>query len=42
MDKIKGIIIFYLDVGMLPPYKAEAFMERVKDQIGKDFLLKAA
>ena len=27
--------IFYVDVGQLPPFKAEAFMERLKDQYRK-------
>jgi hypothetical protein len=27
--------IFYIDVGQLPPYKAEAFVERMKDQFRK-------
>ena len=27
--------VFYIDVGQLPPYKAEAFMERLKDQFRK-------
>lgn len=26
---------FYIDVGQLPPYKAEAFMDRIKDQFRK-------
>lgn len=27
--------VFYIDVGTLPPYKAEAFIERLKDQFRK-------
>jgi hypothetical protein len=27
--------VFYVDVGQLPPFKAEAFMERLKDQFRK-------
>lgn len=27
--------VFYIDVGQLPPYKAEAFVERMKDQFRK-------
>jgi hypothetical protein len=27
--------VFYIDVGTLPPYKAEAFVERLKDQFRK-------
>ena len=27
--------VFYIDVGQLPPFKAEAFMDRVKDQFRK-------
>jgi intein/homing endonuclease len=27
--------VFYIDVGSLPPFKAEAFMERMKDQFRK-------
>lgn len=26
---------FYIDIGQLPPYKAEAFMDRIKDQFRK-------
>jgi len=40
MDKeIKGILVYYIDVGQLPPYKAEAFIERVKDRCNKDNFL---
>ena len=27
----KGILVFYVNVGQLPPFKAEAFIERMKD-----------
>jgi hypothetical protein len=27
--------VFYIDVGQLPPFKAEAFMDRIKDQFRK-------
>ena len=27
--------VFYIDVGQLPPFKAEAFMDRLKDQFRK-------
>lgn len=33
----KGILVFYVSVGMLPPFKAEAYLERLKDQ----YLLKS-
>lgn len=29
---MKGIIVFYIEVGTLPPAKAEMFIERVKAQ----------
>ena len=29
---IKGIVVFYIHVGQLPPYKAEAFLNRIKDE----------
>ena len=29
--KMNGMMIFYIDIGQLPPYKAEAFVERCKD-----------
>lgn len=31
----KGVLVVYLNVGMLPPYKAELFIERAKDQFTK-------
>lgn len=33
----RGVLVFYLNVGQLPPYKAEAFLERAKDQYMKAF-----
>ena len=30
---IKGLLVIYVNVGQLPPYKAEAFVERLKDSI---------
>jgi hypothetical protein len=33
MHVVKGLLVFYINVGMLPPYKAEAFMERMKDMM---------
>lgn len=32
-DFIRGCLVFYIDVGQLPPFKAEAFVERMKDQL---------
>lgn len=34
MDKkeAKGVLIFYIDVGMLPPFKAESFIETMKER----------
>lgn len=29
---IKGLLVIYINVGQLPPFKAEAFVERIKDQ----------
>jgi hypothetical protein len=31
-EAVTGILTFYLDVGQLPPFKAEAFVERQKDK----------
>jgi len=28
----KGLLVIYINVGTLPPYKAEAFVERIKDK----------
>lgn len=28
-----GMVIFYIDVGQLPPFKAEAMVERMKDNL---------
>lgn len=33
--KTKGLLIHYINVGQLPPFKAEAFIERWKDRIEK-------
>lgn len=32
----RGALVFYFNVGNLPPYKAEAFIERLKDQWGQN------
>ena len=32
-DLVRGALVFYIDVGQLPPFKAEAFVERMKDQL---------
>lgn len=32
VPKLEGFIVLFIDVGSLPPFKAEAFVERVKDQ----------
>jgi hypothetical protein len=34
--EIKGMLVFYIDVGQLPPFKAEAFVERWKDNCSRD------
>ena len=34
-DKVNGFMVFYIDVGQLPPFKAEAFLERLKDKYKK-------
>ena|SRR3990167_7857312 len=34
--KIKGILTIYIDVGQLPPFKAEAFMSNIKDNFNED------
>jgi len=36
MKEMKGILVFYVDVGQLPPFKAEAFLESFKDTFYKD------
>lgn len=38
-QEMKGMLVFYQDVGQLPPFKAEAFIERVKDRFREDGLL---
>lgn len=30
---VDGWVVFYIDVGQLPPAKAEAFVERMKDSM---------
>lgn len=37
--EIKGIMVFYIDVGMLPPFKAEAYIDRYKDKLKQDGLI---
>jgi hypothetical protein len=32
---LKGILVIYLNVGQLPPQKAEAFVERYKEKLNK-------
>ena len=32
----KGIVAFMVDVGTLPPFKAEAFLDRVKDKLKQE------
>lgn len=32
-DFVRGCLVFYVDVGQLPPFKAEAFVERMKRQL---------
>lgn len=34
---IKGLLVIYINVGQLPPYKAEAFVERLKDKTDLTF-----
>lgn len=34
--KLEGFITFYVNVGSLPPFKAEAFIDRLKDQWKKN------
>jgi hypothetical protein len=36
LPPLKGFLIFYIDVGTLPPHKAEQFIERMKDSVLKD------
>jgi hypothetical protein len=36
MSKIKNLLVFHIDVGQLPPFKAEAFIERLKDSFNTD------
>ena len=37
---LKGVLVFYQDVGQLPPFKTEAFLERVKDRFREDGFIK--
>ena len=30
---MRGILVFYMNVGALPPYKAEVFLERMREQL---------
>ena len=30
---VRGCLVFYIDVGSLPPFKAEAFVEKMKEQL---------
>ncbi len=39
-NRLKGCLVFYIDVGQLPPYKAEAFVERMKDNFRSERLKK--
>jgi len=34
-QELKGILVFYIDVGQLPPFKAEAFVERMRDKLNE-------
>ncbi len=36
MSKIRGFLVFTVNIGHLPPFKAEAFMERLRDQAMRD------
>jgi hypothetical protein len=33
---LKGILVFYINVGHLAPFRAEAFIERMKDKFKQD------
>jgi hypothetical protein len=35
-QSMQGIVVYTLDVGSLPPYKAEAFIDRLKDKLSKE------
>lgn len=35
-QSMQGIVVYTLNVGSLPPYKAEAFIERLKDKLSKE------
>lgn len=32
-DYVQGCLVFYIDVGQLPPVKAEAFVDKMKQQL---------
>lgn len=32
-NQSKGVLVFYLNVGQLPPFKAEAYVDRVKERL---------
>jgi len=36
MNEMKGLLVFYVDVGQLPPFKAEAFLDTFKDMFRRD------
>lgn len=38
--RLKGCLVFYVDVGQLPPYKAEAFVERMAARFNSERLKK--
>lgn len=33
---LKGLVVFYIDVGQLPPFKAEEFIDRMKEKANLD------
>lgn len=35
LPKLKGVLVFYINVGQLPPAKADAFIERMQSHIEK-------
>jgi len=35
--KLKGVVVFYIDVGQLPPKKAQEFVDKLREQ-NKEFL----
>jgi hypothetical protein len=36
MQEVKGLLVFYIDVGRLPPFRAEAFIDRMKEKFQDD------